>query len=164
MTVSAISVDHHAGPRIIARDPNRDDRDVVYDYIRDTHTFLTDENHLVRFDDRLNIQIHRRAGCTDYSDSWETYWFSQCWQIVTPQTYEDYIEELIRRRVDYLQSSLKCRDTVRGRRERNRLLSLADGMERQVRVTTDYRADLLAGNYWRPSIPEIQSSMPHGNS
>lgn len=116
-----IILQHHAGPRFMIRDKRYNVHAQVYAYIRKTHDFLTDSNHIVSFHE-THIKVCRSMyEFLDFQPSW----FWQTW-ILADLTYfdEEYNGHIANaKRNDEL--ALQQKDTVRGRKAISKYYTLA---------------------------------------
>ena len=158
MAPGALLVDQHSGAGLLPLD-GRSEHTIVYEYVRNTHSFLTDANHWVRFPReeksvgfQRTIHIHKPY---DASFIWDSHWFSQRWWIVTPEIIDGQMAENDATRLQRIAEAEACRDSVRGRRRRKELNSIVKEYERLNRVLTRRREHIERDLFW-PTVEGLK--------
>jgi hypothetical protein len=153
--MQALQIAHHAGPYLIPLVPNEPEHLTVYRHVRITSDFLDDDNHWVSFlgvKDGLPIRKIMISRPYDAGDWWMTHWFSHTWALIDPAYYDEKIAHNLELAWCSRVSAGAYRDTVRGRRGRDKALRLAISYEREAALEEKRKGYLLAGKFW----PEVR--------
>lgn len=150
----ALELEHHAGPYTIPLVDGEPEHVTVYREVLARHKFLDWNNHRIAFPfdelgEQRQVMIARPQiyGWDRDGYRWEDHWFSQRWQLITPETYDERIADAETRSMAKSMLAQECRDTVRGRKARREYLSLVSEYQRQIRVFQKAKQNLIDGVY-----------------
>jgi hypothetical protein len=156
--LQAIEIDHHSGPRVIPIVEGQTLKQTVYDYIRSTHHFLTDENHTVDLDSLptgdwrdWGVSIIRNEKSPQPYFNWNVpvrpgdVWTTEYFRIVSPHVFDRDVENVLSYIPQYIENARNNRNTIRGRKAYDKYMGFIASMESKARWYTRRKQDLLDG-------------------
>jgi hypothetical protein len=129
---------HHYGFTPVVFLPGETAEEAAYRHVRETHHFLTDDNHTWKIDlgekphwaSSVDVTKNEKSGYFAMKPSWVqdgpgAHWFSQDFRVATVGMVTAEIEADRRRTKRYLDEAASQRDTIRGRKRAWQLRSFA---------------------------------------
>ena len=157
----AIEIDHHSGPRVIAMVEGETLKKTVYDYVRSTHHFLTEENHVVNLEEPMTgdwqdwrVAIIRNSNSPQPFFNWGVptrpgdVWTSEYFRIVSPAVFDRDIEHNLSRIPKYIEEARNNRNTIRGRKSYDKHMGFVSSAESTVKWYIRRKQDLLDGKFF----------------
>jgi len=137
--VLGLEFDHHAGMRTRLIGEGETPEQVAYRYVRETHEFLTNDNHtweFVKADgpdhwmSRIEVTKNENSGYFAFNpwgapDGPGAHWFSNSFRVATVGMIAAEIDADFRRAQKYLDEAAEQRDSIRGRKRASQLRSFA---------------------------------------
>lgn len=151
--VLGLEFDHHAGMQVRKLSDGETPEQCAYRYVRETHRFLTDDNHEVEpikiegHDHRmalLRIIKNTKSGYFAFKPWWlddgpGAKWFSQPFRVATVGMIEAERDADFQRTTSYLAEAAEQRDSIRGRKRAALLRGFAHSSLWMAEVTPHLR-------------------------
>lgn len=148
-----LEVWHHAGFKTVIIGPDETVEQTAYRYMRETHHFITDDNHTWYVDmaekpywtSRLRVVKNENSGYFAFnpwgvSDGPGAHWFNVEFRVATVGMIQAEIAADRRRTQKYLAEAAAQKDTIRGRKRASELRSFAH--------TSNWVAESAPGERW----------------
>lgn len=169
---TAIECRYHHGVTRHEPEPGETAEQAAYRLMRESHHFLTDDNHTwvvapaerPEWFSRINVIKNERSGYFRFKPWWVddgpgAHWFSHEWRVATLSMVRIELAALGQQAEGYRERAEDQRDTFRGRKEAKRLRSIASELERQQRVLVRRWPELLGPEFARTGATgEAQST------